>query len=83
MLSAGTSYSAPIISSKAAEILGRCSRFTPLVARALLIHTAQNPNRVDNSIGYGIIDQSVDEILKCDKNHVNIIYTNSMNPTGM
>ncbi|MDV3433427.1 S8 family peptidase [Paenibacillus larvae] len=83
LLSAGTSYSAPIISSKAAEILGRCSRFTPLVARALLIHTAQNPNRVDNSIGYGIIDQSVDEILKCDKNHVNIIYTNSMNPTGM
>ncbi|MDT2273712.1 hypothetical protein P7H20_00810 [Paenibacillus larvae] len=27
----------------------------------------------------GINDQSVDEILKCDKNHVNIIYTNSMN----
>ncbi|MDT2241184.1 S8 family serine peptidase [Paenibacillus larvae] len=40
LLSAGTSYSAPIISSKAAEILGRCSRFTPLVARALLIRTA-------------------------------------------
>lgn len=82
-LSAGTSFAAPIISSKAAEILGRCSRFTPLVARALLIHAAQNPNKVDNHIGYGIIDQSVDDILRCDRNHVNIIYSNSMNPTGM
>jgi subtilisin family serine protease len=82
-LSAGTSFSAPIISSKAAEIIGRCNRFTPLVARSLLIHAAQNPGQVDNHIGYGIIDQSVDDILRCDRNHVNIIYANSMNPTGM
>ncbi|MFP7335010.1 S8 family peptidase [Shouchella clausii] len=82
-LAAGTSFSAPIISSKAAEILGRCNRFTPLVARALLIHSAQNPNQVDNHIGYGIVDQSVDDILRCDQNNVNIIYSNSMNPTGM
>lgn len=82
-LSAGTSFSAPAISSKAAEILGRCNRFTPIVARALIIHAAQNPNQVDNELGYGFIEQDVDEILKCDSNKVNIIYSNSMNPTGM
>ncbi|KXG44543.1 S8 family peptidase [Tepidibacillus decaturensis] len=83
LLSAGTSFSAPIIASKAAEIIGRCNRFTPLVARALLIHSAKNPNLVDEQIGYGIIDQSVDDILRCDRNRVHIIYSNSMNPTGL
>lgn len=82
-LSAGTSFSAPLVSSKAAEILGRCNRFTPIVARALIIHAAQNPNQVDDELGYGIIDQDVDDILKCDSNKVNIIYSNSMNPTGL
>lgn len=82
-LNAGTSFSAPIVSSKAAEILGRCNQFNPIVARALLIHTAENPNNVDSEIGYGIIEKDVDEILKCDENKVTIIYSNSMNPTGL
>lgn len=87
-LTAGTSFAAPIVSSKAAEILGRCTRFTPLVARALLIHSAKNPNIntthdvADNLLGYGILDQEVDDILRCDENTVHIIYSNSMNPTG-
>ncbi|MFD1738341.1 hypothetical protein ACFSCX_17600 [Bacillus salitolerans] len=43
----------------------------------------QNPNQLDNHIGYGIVDQNVDDIIRCDRNHVNIIYSNSMNPKGM
>lgn len=82
-LNAGTSFAAPIVSSKAAEILGRCNQFTPIVARALLIHAAENPNRVDNELGYGIINQKVEDILNCNTNKVTIIYSNSMNPTGL
>jgi len=81
-LASGTSFSAPLIASKAAEILGRCNQFNPLVARTLLIHSAQNPNQVDNEMGYGIVDQSVDEILKNDHNHVTVIYSSSLNPTS-
>ncbi|BDG48818.1 S8 family peptidase [Parageobacillus sp. KH3-4] len=82
-LAQGTSFAAPIIASKAAEILGRCNQFSPLVARALIIHAAQNPNKVDNLIGYGIVDKTVDDILKCEKNSVTIIYSSSLNPSSM
>ncbi|MER2030969.1 MAG: S8 family peptidase [Solibacillus sp.] len=82
-LNAGTSFAAPIVSSKAAEILGRCEQFNPIVARALLIHTAENPNKVDTEIGYGIINMDVDNILECNENKVTIIYSNSMNPSGL
>jgi subtilisin family serine protease len=81
-LASGTSFSSPLIASKAAEILGRCNQFNPLVARALLVHAAQHPNQVDNELGYGIVDQSVDEILRCNENHVTIIYSSSLNPTA-
>lgn len=81
-LSMGTSYSAPIISGKAGEILGRCTRFSPLVARALLIHSAKHPVKVDNELGYGIIDQSVDEIINCQDNRVTIVYSSSILPTN-
>ncbi|MCO7126140.1 S8 family peptidase [Sporolactobacillus shoreicorticis] len=82
-LAAGTSFAAPIVAAKAAELLGRCPRFNPLVARALLINSAINPNKVDKEIGYGFLNQSVDDILRCDRNRVNIIYSNSMNPKGL
>lgn len=81
-LQAGTSFSSPLIASKAAEILGRCNQFNPLVARTLLVHSAQHPNQVDSELGYGIVDQSVDEILRCDENHVTLIYSSSLNPTA-
>ncbi|WP_282140331.1 S8 family peptidase [Cytobacillus oceanisediminis] len=81
-LEMGTSFSSPLIASKAAEILGRCNQFNTLVARALLVHSAQHPNQVDSEIGYGIVDQSVDDILRCDENHVTIIYSSSLNPTA-
>lgn len=81
-LASGTSFSSPLIASKAAEILGRCNQFNPLVARALLVHSAQHPDQVDNELGYGFVDQSVDDILRCDENHVTIIYSSSINPTA-
>lgn len=83
-LTAGTSFSAPLIASKAAEILGRCKQFSPLVSRALIVHTANNPNKIkgEDELGYGIVDASVDEILRCDENRVNIIYSSSINPTA-
>ncbi|WP_226639753.1 S8 family peptidase [Priestia flexa] len=82
-LSAGTSFSSPIISGKAAEILGRCNQFNALSARALLIHTANHMDNVNMELGYGIIDKSVDDILSCDENKVTIVYSAEINPTGM
>ncbi|WP_083932172.1 S8 family peptidase [Cohnella laeviribosi] len=80
-LSMGTSFAAPIIAGMAGEILGRCDRFNPLVARALLIHSATNPNGVCHEFGYGYIDQNVDQILNCTDKHVTLVYSSSIMPT--
>lgn len=82
LLSMGTSFSAPVIASKAAEILGRCDKFSPLVARALLIHSAVHPSSIDLELGYGVINQTVDEILNCSPNKVTIIYASSLSPAS-
>ncbi|MFB5267668.1 S8 family peptidase [Paenibacillus enshidis] len=81
-LSMGTSFSTPIISGMAGEILGRCDRFDPLVARALLIHSANNPKGVCDELGYGYIDQTVDQIINCSDKHVTIVYSSSILPTN-
>lgn len=83
LLSAGTSFAAPIIAGKAGEILGRCDLFSPLVARGLLIHSAIHPTYVDNNMGYGYLDQSVDEMLYCSDKQVTIVYSSSMRPTTL
>ncbi|WP_281869948.1 S8 family peptidase [Brevibacillus parabrevis] len=80
-LSMGTSFAAPIISGMAGEILGRCDRFNPLIARALLIHSASNQRDVCNELGYGFIDQTVEQIMNCTDKHVTLLYSSSILPT--
>jgi len=83
VLSLGTSYAAPIVSGKAGEILARCDRFNSLVARALLIHSARHPRGVDRELGYGIIDQSVEEMFNCcTEKEVTVVYINSIQPAN-
>lgn len=83
--SQGTSFSTPLVSRLAAEILGRCNRFNPIVARALMIQAARNPvgDKIDHDFGYGILNEDIEEVLNCSENNVTIIYSNSMNPTGL
>lgn len=80
-MSAGTSFASPIVAGKAGNILAKCERFNPLVARGLLIHGAKNPGLADNEIGYGLLDQSVDDMLLCTDNHVTIVFASSIQPT--
>ncbi|KEP29380.1 S8 family peptidase [Bacillus safensis] len=82
-LSAGTSFSSPFIAGKAAEIMGRCNQFDSLSARALLIHSAIHPEKVDDEIGYGFLNKNVDDILGCDENKVTIVYSASINPKAV
>lgn len=63
-LTAGTSFASPVVASIAAELIGRVASVTPLVARALLIHTATHPNgKNDYELGHGVVRNTTDEIL--------------------
>ncbi|WP_187644959.1 S8 family peptidase [Paenibacillus terrae] len=82
LLASGTSFSSPIVASKAAELIGRCSVADPLVARALIVQSANHPNKEhDKYLGFGAIPESVEEILGCTENKVTVLYKNRILPT--
>lgn len=83
-LTMGTSFSTPIISRMAADILGRSDYFTPLVARALLIHSATPvPGIGEEELGYGIINQPVDRIVECcSQKEATILFVGSIQPAS-
>lgn len=77
----GTSFAAPIVAGRAAELIGRCDRLTPLVARAILVHTAHHPTGMpDYQLGHGVIANSVEEMLACSKTEVTVIFQHSLRP---
>lgn len=79
---AGTSFAAPIIASKGAEVMGRCNTVDPLLSRVLLIHSAKHPKgKHDQEHGYGIVPKDIDEILGCTGNRVTVTYQGSIRPT--
>lgn len=80
--SCGTSFAAPLVTAKAAEIIGRCNFGNPLLARTLLVHTAQHPQyKADKFIGHGFANQSVEDILSCIDNKVTTVYQSKLRPT--
>lgn len=79
--SAGTSFASPLVAAKAAEIEGRLECANPLLARALLVHTANHPdNKADRYMGHGIANPDVDDILSCTGNEVTTIYQAKLMP---
>lgn len=75
----GTSFSAPIVSRKLAEIIGYTSIDDPLTAKAVLIHTSEHPNKKpDKYFGYGIVKDDYFDILECNKNKVTVVYQSNI-----
>ncbi|KQS20175.1 hypothetical protein ASF99_09845 [Exiguobacterium sp. Leaf187] len=75
----GTSFAAPIVARKAAELMMKSGEIGTLTARSLLTHATSNEmEEINNETGYGICIENVDDILLCTKNKVTIIYNNEM-----
>ncbi len=78
----GTSFASPITAAICAQTTAAFDRGTPLLARALLIHTANHPEGdPDHLLGHGIVSPSVDDILRCRANEVTIIFQGDLLPT--
>lgn len=79
MYGCGTSFSAPIVSRKLAEIIGYTSIDDPLTAKAVMIHTSEHPNKKpDKYFGYGIVKDDYFNILECMKNKVTVVYQSTI-----
>ncbi|WP_346349484.1 S8 family peptidase [Lactococcus petauri] len=75
----GTSFSAPLVAKKAAELMIKSRDVNTLTARALLTQTASNDvSDIDRELGYGACVESTDDILTCLDNKVIVIYNNEM-----
>ncbi|MAS95008.1 MAG: hypothetical protein CMO55_17570 [Verrucomicrobiales bacterium] len=75
LLSRGTSFSTPLVTSLVGEAIGKLDRGSALLARALVIHSAEHPlNRPDHDFGHGVVPEQMMDILSCDENEVTIAY---------
>ncbi|WP_158524135.1 S8 family peptidase [Clostridium perfringens] len=75
LYSCGTSFSAPIVARKFAEIL----EYTPikniLTAKALIIHSAENKkNKPNKYLGNGYVLNSYEEMFECTDNKITVTF---------
>lgn len=84
VLSYGTSFASPIVAAAAARAAESFDRSSALLGRALLIHTAEHPDRApDYLLGHGIVRPDADAVLRCDANEVTIIFQGDIAPRKM
>jgi len=78
----GTSFASPIVAGYAGQLIGHSGdAIDPLVARALLIHSANSDEKKhSNEIGHGILAETVDEIVTCKSNSYTLIYKGELLP---
>ncbi|HVZ42054.1 MAG TPA: S8 family peptidase [Candidatus Kapabacteria bacterium] len=71
----GTSFAAPSVAAMAGRLTGGVDRATPLLARALLVHSARHPSLgPDVLMGYGIAETDFDAILRCGDRSFTVVY---------
>lgn len=75
----GTSFAAPLVARKAAELMIQSTDIGILAARSLLTHSASlEVEDIDYELGYGACVNDVNDILMCTQNKVTILYNNEM-----
>jgi len=76
VLDHGTSFAAPLVTRRCAELLGRCPDLSPLLLRALLIHHSRHPGAgFDYSLGHGFCPENIDEMVGCPPKTVSVLLT--------
>ncbi len=79
---AGTSFASPVVAGRLGELISSSSEISNLMARAMLIQTAQSNSLNLAEEGFGILNTSIDEILNCTDKKVSILYTGELSPKG-
>lgn len=80
-LSQGTSFSAPIVSGIAAQLIGLTDRVSPLVARALIIHNAEHPEGLRCfDYGYGCVSNDIESYLNCSEKSATVLFQGAIAP---
>lgn len=79
---AGTSFSTPLAAAMAGEIFARVpGDLSTQGCRALMIHGSNSQDGPEwHRHGWGLLPDSVEELLKCTKNKVSTLYSGNISP---
>ncbi|PHM50750.1 S8 family peptidase [Xenorhabdus miraniensis] len=79
---AGTSFAAPLALRQAIALSSSLQyNITPLTAKALLIHHAENSNHERSEVGWGRFPHNISDVIYCDDNEVKVIYQGVLKPS--
>ena len=79
---AGTSFSAPMITGKIGKLMAMSDSVSPHMGRVLLIHNADaKPTIHKNQQGFGFCPENISDLLECTDNSVTIMYAGVILPT--
>lgn len=79
---AGTSFSSPLVLRQAIGLAASLQYdITPLTAKALLIHHAENNGLERRYIGWGRFPHNIQDIIYCDDDEVKVIYQGELKPS--
>ncbi len=81
LMTAGTSFSSPIVAGKVGEISQVSEELDPIMARTLLIHSAHKELNNGEEEGFGILEDNIENIIKCSENKVTILYKGFIIPS--
>ncbi len=74
----GTSFSSPMVAGLAGELMGRCERINALMARILLVHSADHPDgSPDVNLGHGCVKSDAEEIIQCTDKGYTVLFQSS------
>ena len=79
--SAGTSFSAPLVTGKIGYLMALSDSISPHIGRSLIIHNAFYQSNLPRAKqGFGICTNNVKSILECSSNRVTYLYSGTIVP---
>ncbi|CAI1931029.1 S8 family peptidase [Serratia fonticola] len=79
---AGTSFSSPLVLRQAIGLAASLQyEITPLTAKALLIHHAENNGSERSHVGWGRFPHDISDVIYCDDDEVKVIYQGELKPS--
>ncbi|ENN6804355.1 S8 family peptidase [Enterobacter ludwigii] len=79
---AGTSFSSPLVLRQAIGLAASLQYdITPLTAKALLIHHAENNGSERSHVGWGRFPHNLADVIYCDDDEVKVIYQGKLKPS--
>ena len=79
----GTSYAAPQASATAARLLSRTNlQVSTQAVRALMLNACSPLDGDADRVGWGTLSTNPDDIIRCGRNHVSVLYEGVVTPRG-